>query len=612
MSWAGWIFAFGLLLLRGRHRAGCIVGLAVSVAFSLYGGAPEGFVVLMLATACFFVVALICRTRWLRGSGPIRRPAVDLCVGTVAGLALAAPFALPGIQLVNRSVRSTPSITSTLPIHTLLYLAFQGFDGLPIYHHGHLVVFGIYGLFYTETAAYVGAAALALAVTAVVLCWRRIEVRAFAIVAVLCLAVIYVRPIHALASDLPLIGGTIWVRALMPMALALAALAGFGIDLVVRNPMARRVARGLGIVFSIAAVVLFLIWVFGRGKLSPAAAEVRAHSFIWPVVEVVAGLGVAGFLVCVARYRGRSATIAAESGELPANTGERGLVRWSGTIAGVGLLAVQTAFLVSAGAQMMQAGPHAFPQTPTTAGLVHAVGSTELAFGRQGCSLGLLPNVNDAYGVHELEVYDPIIPKDYFTAWPADTGTGAGFPLFNDFCPAVTTLRVAHEFGIGYVLEVAGTPGPKGSVFAGHLGNEDLYRIPGSGEATVAPLVDGNLPPDTVAGTPVRVDHPSPSQWHIVTSSDTPQVLRLHLTDAPGWQATVDGRPLALTSYAGMMLQARIPPGRHTIVLRYWPPALTLGIVLALVSAVCLVGLVVASSRRRRRLTASGRGVGAA
>ena len=52
MSWAGWILAIGLLLLRGRHRAGLIVALALTVAFSLYGGAPEGFAVLMLTVCC--------------------------------------------------------------------------------------------------------------------------------------------------------------------------------------------------------------------------------------------------------------------------------------------------------------------------------------------------------------------------------------------------------------------------------------------------------------------------------------------------------------------------------------------------------------------------------
>ena len=609
LSWAGWIFAFGVLLLRGRHRAGCIVGLAVSIALSLYGGAPEGFVVLMMAAVCFFVVALACRTRWLGGAGPIRRPSIDLCASAIAGLALAAPFALPGIQLVDRSVRSTPSLSSALPIHTVLYLAFQGFDGLPIYHNGKLVVFGIYGVFYTETAAYVGVAAVALALMAIVMYWRRMEVRAFAMVVALCLAVIYVPPVHDLATHLPLVGNTIWVRALMPLALAIAALAGFGIDLMVRAPTTRRVARGLGVVFSIAGVVLLSIWIFGRGRLNPADTEVRAHSFIWPAVEIAAGLAAAGFLYCVARYRRTAAfaPVASNGGSAGVGTSSgRTLVRWSGALAAIGLLAAQTAFLVSAGAQMMQSSHHTFPNTPATRALVDAVGSSTVAFGASGCArLGLEPNINDVYGVHEFEVYDPIIPKDYFTAWPADTGTTAGAPLFNEFCPGIYTVAVAREFGVQYVLEVGGTRGPPGSIFVRHVGNENLYRIPGSGEASVAPLVNGKLPVDTLAGTPVVVHHPTPSQWRIKTASDSPQVLRLHLTAAPGWSATIDGRPLALQTYAGMMLQARIPAGRHTINLRYWPKTLTLGIVLALLSAAGLIVVLFVSSRRRRRRSAS-------
>ena len=604
LSWAGWIFAFGLLLVRGRHRAGCIVGLAVSVAFSLYGGGPEGFVVLMMATVCFFVVFLACRVRWLRGAGPILRPAIDLCVATVAGLALAAPFALPGLQLVSHSVRSAPGGTPALPIHTILNLVFQGYDGLPIYHGGTIVVLGIYGAFYTESAAYVGVAALALGLMAIFLRWRRLEVRAFAIVTVLCLAVIYVGPVHALATDLPLIGGTIWVRALMPMALAIAALAGFGLDLLVRASMARRVARGLGVVFSIAAVALASIWIFGQGGLTPATLEIRRHSFIWPAVEIATGLLAAGFLFFVARYRTAVAAPVTSNGT-PGRSGSGfgpTWLRWSGALAAIGLLAVQTAFLVSAGAQMMQSNHQAFPSTTSTHALVDAVGSSTVAFGQGGCArLGLEPNINDAYGVHELSVYDPIIPKDYFTAWLADTGTNAGAPIFNEFCPGVFSVAVAREFGVQYVLEVGGTPGPLGSIFAGHVGDEDLYRIPGSGQAAVAPLVNGKLPADNVAGAPVAVQHRSPSQWHIKTLSASPQVLRLHLTAAPGWTATIDGRPLPLETYAGMMLQARIPAGRHTINLHYWPKTLTLGIVLAILSAACLIGLLIVSSRRHRR-----------
>ncbi len=81
------------------------------------------------------------------------------------------------------------------------------------------------------------------------------------------------------------------------------------------------------------------------------------------------------------------------------------------------------------------------------------------------------------------------------------------------------------------------------------------------------------------------------------------QVLRLRLTDEPGWHATIDGHSLVLTPYAGVMMQARIPPGHHLIEVKYWPFLFTLGIVVA---ASCVVLLVAASTmtlivRRRKR-----------
>ena len=599
ISWAGWIFAIGLLILRGRHRAGCIVALAVCIALALNGGAPEGFTVMMLAAGLFFALMLLSRARWANGSGPILKPGVDLAVAAVSGVALAAPFALPGFQLSKESVRSLSSNGGSLTWRTLVYLPFQDFDGLPIVRNGHAVLFG-YSLYYTETATYVGVSALVLAGLAICVLRRRREVQGFALVAALCLTVAFAGPITALTAKVPLFGQVNLIRALMPMALLVAVLAGFGIDVVVRSANVKKSARRLGIGFGFGAVGLLMLWVFGRGHLPPAATSIREHSFIWPAVEAASGLAAAGFLLWVSRQRER-----ADRRLIGHGASQPFVLRWSGAIAGVGLLAVQTAFLVSAGASMIQSSAQTFPQTPATNALVAKVGTATVGFGSQSCVLGIVPNANGVYGVHELAVYDPIVPKKYFSTWIEVTGSPGGVTLYNSFCPAVSTTAVAKEFGVGFILERSGQAGPTGSVYVGRLGDEELYRIPGAGEATVSPLRAGVLPPDEVVGTPVVVHHPSPSRWQLTTSSTEPVALRLHLTDVPGWHATIDGRPLPLETYAGIMLQARIPAGTHTIALRYWPQAFTAGILLALIQRGFFNRDPRAATVRRRRRSGS-------
>ena len=88
----------------------------------------------------------------------------------------------------------------------------------------------------------------------------------------------------------------------------------------------------------------------------------------------------------------------------------------------------------------------------------------------------------------------------------------------------------------------------------------------------------------------------------MTTNSDVSSVLRLRLTDVPGWHATIDGRPLALDRFSGIMLQARIPAGRHTIELHYWPETFSLGIALALCAVAGLVLVPIGLSLRLRLL----------
>ncbi len=588
LAWGGWLFAAGLLVVRGERRIPAITFLAVVTACAIYAGQPETLIVMMGALAVFLIVLLALRAmppRMGLGTGPIRRPVLDLIIAVGTGLALGAPLLLPALQLTASSVRSTTAGTNALSAHELLYLIFSGFDGVP--------VAGNYGFggafFYSQTAAYVGIIAVVLASIAVVTGIRRRRPEVLAVIGVVVVmgVLAYMEPVTRLADSLPLIGVVNWIRALIPLSLALAVLAGMGLDAVVRSPRSRAVQVSLIGGFGAAALLLAGLWLFGRGGGLPSfapsfAAHVRAESFVWPVAGVAVGL--AGAVLLRWRFRLR-------------------------LVVALALLVCETLFLITAGSIQIASSANGYPPTPAVTALQRAVGGAAVGTDANSagfCTLGIAPEVNIAYQVHEIALYDPIVPKAYFTTWQRETGKVGGNSEFNTFCPPIATAAEARILGAGYVLQDSGKPGPSGGVFVTELkvpnpypagtphaspppSNEDLYRIPGAARATVIPIrPSGPLPPPGAAGTPVPVNDSNPARWVLKTHASTATVLRLHLTDVPGWHATIDGRPLQLESFAGIMFQARIPPGRHVIELHYWPATFTVGLVLALVAALAL------------------------
>src|SRR3984957_17817051 len=66
MSWAGWLFACTILVIRGRHRRRDVTLFAVVLALSIYAGEPDTLAVLIVAVAVFVVVFLTIRARRAR------------------------------------------------------------------------------------------------------------------------------------------------------------------------------------------------------------------------------------------------------------------------------------------------------------------------------------------------------------------------------------------------------------------------------------------------------------------------------------------------------------------------------------------------------------------
>ncbi|MHB8498882.1 MAG: YfhO family protein [Acidimicrobiales bacterium] len=613
-SWTGWLLAAGTLVLRGRRRARDIAFFAVTLAMAVYAGNPEGLAVVVFAVSVFLVVVLA-TLAWRHGVGTLVAPIISLMIATVAGVALAAPLALPGYQLATKTARVSLGGHSSLPLRTITGIVLPN-DYLA-YSNSAIRVF------YEHVPSTIGFIAVPLALAGLVVCWRKAEVRAFLILIVLFVALLFSSSVETVVDHLPFMSRVYWSRGLVPMALGLSTLAGFGADALIRRGGRRRTVLWIGVGFLGLALWLLDAWISRRQHLTASLTAAQNRAFLWPFVDVASGLIIVVALLLVNRVVLTSRRASASRMEAsiaievsPSLTQRRWRWRWAASM--TVFLIIQTASLATIGASSWQSGSTFLPTTDGVTTLQHVIANGLVAAGSGGCTfgsqfVGISLETNVGYSVHEAGIYDPIIPLSYFRAWRSATGQSGGVPALASFCPEVTTAVTGRRFGIEYVLTAPGTVGPKGSLFVTTLGSgrsiEDLYRIPGAAPATLAPLLaNGVLPSSSVAGRPVALYQPNPSTWRLKTVSTVPSVLRLHLTDVPGWRATIDGRPLALDQFSGVMLQALLPAGHHTVVVTYWPKAFSLGIVLAVVAAVVLATALIVSevtSRRRYRSSRS-------
>ncbi|MGH9917314.1 MAG: hypothetical protein ACRD6W_00360, partial [Nitrososphaerales archaeon] len=370
MAWTGWVFAASLLVLRGKRRTASVTFLALVLAAAVYAGQLSALVVLILALVVFVAALLVLRAPWLRGEGPILRPIGDLALAALAGFALAAPLALPALQLTLRSVR-LGAVKPDLPVHDLIHFAFATFDGAAtsaMYAPGS-------GAYYPAAACYVGVIVLVLAVVGVGVRWRRREVIALGAVLVAAAATVFFPQLVSVIDRIHPLGTVEWSRSLAPMALALAVIAGLGIDALIRSSATRSVRYCAGGGFLIAGFWILYLWFEGRGGLSGSLASARTDSFFWPVIDTALGLVVVvGALVLATRDGFSSRQRSARS------------PRPYGLWAALALFVGEMAFLVAVGAPPLPSSPQFFEPTRQIQALQEAVGSSVVGFGTGTCA----------------------------------------------------------------------------------------------------------------------------------------------------------------------------------------------------------------------------------
>ncbi len=684
-EWGGWILAAGLLLLRDPPTPRRVGALGLALAFAVYGGFPE--VILLELAAC---TAVLLVTAIGSGRSAVRRlPA--LAAGAVLGAALSAPLWLPGVAAIRAGAAYGRSEELGLPLRSMVALLSPAYFGLPLEKS---VYFGPSN--YYETATYLGPVVLVAAAVAVLRAWRRPATWGLALTAAAAGLVTFSGNLDPqFVGHLPLVSGISPAWAAFPMATCAALLAGIGVEELgrrrTRHP--RELVPEWLLVLGTLAVTAWLAWRATSPPLSPAERAIRLESLAWAFVLEVA---LAAWLawpalgrVVAGRRRGRAG---------PATTRPAAV--------GLAALAVlQGALLVVAAAPVNTWGRRSYPETPAIASLRHIVGDHLLGFATTQppdapVPVGILPDANIAYRLHEFATYDATTQRSLELAWARSTSTplvsAAQLPVgTTEFFPNILSARQAREFGVRYVLTGPGgflriPRNALGQVEGDLAGNAaassahalvtlvTLYTVrpdlraafPTTSPTWLESLVHwGATSSPAEGGLPLRRERGALARLaatldgdpgllhsleaHLITSSPPVDFsylttlngeelfrvadvhtatfarpsegtvrrdlrfganneatvlvratrggwLDVRVAAEPGWRATVDGRPVALRTWKGAMLEVDVPAGGRVVELTYFPSGLRDGILLAVGAALAFAVAVAVSARRRR------------
>ena len=575
VAWLGWIAALAILSYRWKGKRSYVVGLALAIAFCVYGGFPEAYFFVAAALLSFFValaVVALVRRRRLSLSAVVRVGA-----GIVAGGVVSAPLWFPGLQIITGSHRAAGvGGVRGVDANSLGLLVAPGYYGLPIkgsawfYSHGD----------YYETAVYVGVIALVLAGAAVLRWWRHPAVIALVVMVVATMLIAYQTQSFHLVSyllDRTSLHDVAIKRMRAVLGLPVGVLSALGLETLMRARGERRMLITYWALSAAVAVFVGFLWHEALANSLPAAEHrLRLDSLWWPV-GLVAACVLAGLLFVLVRKLAHGR-----------------LARAVLAAAVAVLFGAETAFLLFSGVGINSYSGSFFPVTAPMARLKAVVGSGLIGFdtgdpsqSRKMAHAGIFPEANLGYALAEFAAYDPLVSQTYFMVQ-------SGAPYVE---PDIDSAALARRYGIEWILlptrpHVAPPPGTR---YVASFAGERLYSVPNSSRFS---LVSDN---SSKASGPVSlVSHRVSSSWSFTIDASAPSRLIIRVTDSPGWNATIDGRTLPLSDYEGLMLQAAVPAGRHVVHLWYMPGRLVVAAWLALAVLALLVAWAALPLVRRR------------
>ena len=617
--WLGWIVCFIVLINKSRRPMLGIAGLALSVAFATYAGHPESYVLDALTIVVMSILVIV----FSMFTGEIdytrlKSSLLKVATGGTIGVMLAMPMLLPSTQLIPSAIRSLIKGTyEGLPISSSAGLLANGYYGLPV-SSSHW--FG--PLNYYEVSAVVGPLAIALALVAVIRMGKQPVVGGIATTALVLWLIIFRNgPVQSLVNLLHVSGAIIFSRLLMPLDFLLAILAAIGFSRITAPDTGIREIRSLtisaGILLGIFAYLIISAEI--AGGLTSQERHIRLTSLGWSLGSLTIGVTfILAWLLLSRMSRPH------EQKSMQSNLRYSSAGHWWQITMFFAVLLAQGIVLIPTAIQSTSYSHRFFPTTNSVKEVRKLVGNSLMGAAAPPPNLasgwsptlpipgtGFEPETNVAYGVDLFAAHDPMIQKEYLSSWQHAThSTKIDLPISPGvFNPWFSNAALARLYGIKYLFALPGSNPPIGTTLSLAKKGFSVYRVPDSQRYSLI----SQKAISSISTTVNEAENP-PSGYGRITSSRwiADNNLQLHvdahkktallarITYVPGWHATVNGHGVAVYKAAGTMLSIKLPAGRSTVDLTYWPSTLTIGIVAAITALVFLVVLAVFFNHKHR------------
>ncbi len=179
----------------------------------------------------------------------------------------------------------------------------------------------------------------------------------------------------------------------------------------------------------------------------------------------------------------------------------------------------------------------------------------------------LVPLSHTLYGIAGVE-------------WPASldvtAATVALSSIRGEAGYVITDVTQAERLNIGAILMPVKLGTIAGRIPTKIVNNLAIYDLKPQPRANIV-LADGST-------KPAEYQEISPTEVHITAHTTENATLVIRDTWYPGWQATVNGQPVAIQAIQGLFRSVTVPAGDNTVIMKYVPTTLYTALAISLLS----------------------------